>query len=251
MKKTLLLFLLIVFSSIAVTARTCPKCHGKGKIEIPGVGSYGVSTDKHKCHVCGRWITDGETHWDECPQCGGTGEVGGGGGGSTGSEDMLSNLTPAELAQFENLKDLLKGHMEYPTCTKCNGSGLCQHCGGVITLDGPSCPYCGGTGQCLSCNGHGTMPGRWVEPENKEEIQQQMAALLRKASERASNNGVAEGDNNYLAQTGVAEDGNDSQENALSKAAGTSDDSNDGSIPWWGWAIGVVAVIFVVGKIWG
>jgi hypothetical protein len=39
-------------------------------------------------------------------------------------------------------------------CTTCNGTGVCDHCGGVAVTGFPPCPHCGDRGKCPTCQGN-------------------------------------------------------------------------------------------------
>lgn len=48
-----------------------------------------------------------------------------------------------------------------PSCDDCEGSGVCENCGGpgdIVTpvrRDIKTCPECKGTGECAGCDGRG------------------------------------------------------------------------------------------------
>lgn len=202
MRRFLLLMMLIL--PMAVSARTCSKCHGSGQMKVfHGMATYGLKKDKKKCPVCGDWVPIGVTHYDTCDRCGGTGQVETAidrrnAERSARIEDLanegLSYLTPAELSQFQALQELLKGHKERVDCHACEATGRCPQCRGTGSgLDG-YCYICSGTGRCIGCQGTGT--ARWEQvdltEEERKEIMGRMASLVSNAMKRHnSNNSVS------------------------------------------------------------
>lgn len=56
--------------SIKKHSTACPTCHGQGRIRAHvGTGTYGVSSKKKHCNVCGKDYYVSEDHWHVCPTC--------------------------------------------------------------------------------------------------------------------------------------------------------------------------------------
>lgn len=168
--KRILFILMALMVLTSVEAKKCHRCNGKRRIQTQfAVGSYGVSNKKIKCSICGKWIYAGVSHWDDCPVCGGTGEVGG--SSSSSSSDRMDiyqrYLTTAEYQDFTRwLQVAMQGQKVYATCPTCQGKKYCLLCKGtgLAQYQHPydtelgmltKCPNCGGTCACMKCSGKG------------------------------------------------------------------------------------------------
>lgn len=194
------LLLLILILPMTVSARTCSKCQGSGKMKVfHGMATYGVRKEKKKCPVCRELIPVGITHYDTCDRCNGTGQVSSSidrrrEERSARLEDQanegLSYLSPAELSQFNAYKELLKGHNERVDCHACQASGKCPQCRGTGSGFNGYCYICSGTGRCIGCQGRGIARWEQVDPteEEQQEIESRMASLVINAMNRHNGN---------------------------------------------------------------
>ena len=197
MKRWFWLFLVVmVLLPLGMQARSCSKCGGSGQMKVfHSLSTYGVSNKKQRCPICKEWVPVGEVHYDTCDRCGGSGQV------ETAMDRVnaersarledeanegLSHLTPAELSQFEALKELLKGRKERVECTACGATGRCPQCNGSGWAGGRECFICSMTGKCIGCYGTGTARWQTVYPteEEKKEIMGRMAELVSNAVKR-------------------------------------------------------------------
>lgn len=264
--------------------RQCPKCHGSGwQVTIPDVSHFGVERQKQKCPVCGEMVFSG--HRDKCTMCGGSGSLDNGCRSSRGDDAdtraaegevfFVQNLKPEENSMRQALmQSLFATKFVVDTCSVCNGSTLCQQCGGVqnLSIDADIttlCRVCGGSGKCISCGGRGTMNGRTEQansPEEKERIARNIKAIIELANLRASKNispsdpngpslGI-DGDGNYYVKEGISsaeggeyagEDGSD--DTSYSGFSCTSSSNNDSNtITIIAAIVGVIVLLFFIRK---
>lgn len=190
MKKWILMGMLLCVA-IVTTARNCPRCHGKGRIQTRHpVSTYGIDISRMECPYCGQMIMKGESHWDDCPACGGTGQGSSSSdGGSYDNYDaLLQFMTPEEILLMEELmKQAYTQVPQYTPCPTCNETGDCKQCGGYVNLsiDEPLCPLCGGSGRCLTCRGSGYSHVEYVDNPKRDEIVQRIQELLNDAKARS------------------------------------------------------------------
>ncbi|MBQ6210235.1 MAG: hypothetical protein IJK42_10775 [Prevotella sp.] len=196
--KFLTIISLSIFSQTISFANTCPKCHGQGRIKTQaGIATYGLDSRKYPCPICGKMISSGSTHYDQCDQCGGSGSIEGGrhsssqsGGGSGDFDaDLLIYLTPDEYNALQEFIRAMSGRTEYIECGTCNGTGKCRQCGGFFntdTEDPNRCLLCGGTGFCYVCNGSRYTGTRVVKPteEESKQIAKNIKSLTSLAQQR-------------------------------------------------------------------
>jgi len=174
----------IVFLCAALTAdASCPRCHGSGRIKtFASASTYGVSSKQQQCPVCRQMVPFGETHYDDCPQCGGSGNSRKGSTSRSSANDkyqeqaseLMAYLDPAEMVALENLlKTLYMGQMIMKECKACNGSGYCHVCGGYVNTnpDAIVCAACSGTGKCIACYGAGNLGTEYVDWTGSEREQ--------------------------------------------------------------------------------
>ena len=174
----------IIYLCVALTAdASCPRCHGSGRIKtFASASTYGVSRKQQQCPVCRQMVPFGETHYDTCPQCGGSGNSSKGSASSSSANDkyqeqaseLMAYLDPAEMVALENLlKTLYMGQMVMKKCEACNGSGLCHVCGGFVNTnpDAIVCATCSGTGKCIACYGAGNLGTQYVDWTGSEREQ--------------------------------------------------------------------------------
>ena len=145
------------------------------------VGSY-ASYDTKPCEVCkGLGYLRGAGVKVDCIACGGDGRV------EVSAEekheievsaqeavDFMNafGLSPEDYAIYENLiRTAYQPVSDIRDCSACDGTGLCQNCGGVMNTspDAPMC-VCGNTGWCISCNGSGHIKWGTKDNPNKEEL---------------------------------------------------------------------------------
>ena len=197
MRRYFMLFaiLLSIFYCDDMLAQSvCSACHGYGKVRTRvGMSTYGISNEKELCSKCGKWIYAGEDHYDTCTKCGGTGLSS---RTANSSEDVSGDhwmiyLTPQETEVVNNLFKALMPHMEHITCTVCNGTGKCKLCGGIVNISFDAmntCLLCGGGGYCVACRGAGTNGVRYAEPQNKQQILDNIKMYIGLAEKRRSGN---------------------------------------------------------------
>lgn len=281
-----LLFCIVMMFSLNILAdsRQCPKCHGSGwQVTIPDVSHFGVERQKQKCPVCGEMVFSG--HRDKCTMCGGSGSIDNGRSSSRGDKAdnraaegevfFVQNLTPEENSMRQALmQSLFATKFVVDTCSVCNGSTLCQQCGGVqnLSIDADIttlCRVCGGSGMCISCGGQGTMNGRSEQthsPEEKERIARNIKAIIELANLRASKNispsdpngpslGI-DGNGDYYVKDGISsaeggeyagEDGSD--DTSYSGFSCTSSSNNDSNtITIIAAIVGVIVLLFFIRK---
>ncbi|MBQ4064100.1 MAG: hypothetical protein IJC92_07480 [Bacteroidaceae bacterium] len=188
-------FLFIVFagSNEAAAQSKCRVCNGAGKVKTRfTISTYGISNRKVQCNNCGKWVLEGTDHYDPCKSCGGTGyssrsSVGSGSSGNAAGSEWMSYLTPEEAVTVMEMFEALKPHTEAVTCSVCNGTGKCRQCGGVQVFDLDAvgvCWVCQGVGHCITCNGRGTNGVRSVEPQNKQQILNNIKLYMQLAEKR-------------------------------------------------------------------
>jgi len=192
-KNVFLLFMLL--ASMAMVARDCPKCNGKGRIKTPGVSGFGIDPYRRTvCSRCGKTYNPSDNHWCDCDMCNGTGSVSdsrssGGSEVSDFESDLVAYLTPEEYNALQETIRLMQGYLENIPCSACDGSGECNQCGGVMNLDfdNPNrCLFCGGSGVCAVCNGRCIQGSRVVEPteEQRERMAETVASFFELAKKR-------------------------------------------------------------------
>ena len=241
MRKFVIAFVFTFALSFTANARTCSKCNGSGRMKIfYELSTYGISRDKKQCPICKQWIPVGTEHTETCDRCGGTGRVETAmdrrnAERSSRMEDAaaegLSYLNPGELAQYQALQEMLKGHMENVDCQTCNKTGRCMNCNGSgYTLDGNMCYLCSSTGKCMICYGTGISGSRYVEPSaaEKQEILKKMGQLVSNAMNR--------------------ENGNSSVSSAYENGDETTSPSHskDKRSSVWGWIFAIAVVAFII-----
>lgn len=197
MKRFILLLGLIFAFASGAEARECSRCHGRGKIQTRfSVSSYGASNKKVKCSHCGEWVFANQTHWDECPSCGGTGESGGSSGADRDAPvDVYAiYLTEDEYADYERAAALaMRGTKTEARCPDCGGEGTCRLCrgSGRSPIQNPTdaelgivtpCDICAGDGKCSKCFGTGTV---MVDSDNgKQEAVERLKYYSKLVQER-------------------------------------------------------------------
>ena len=180
----------------------CPRCHGKGRVKtFASVSTFGISNKKQQCPICHQWVSLGDSHYDTCPQCGGSGNAAGSSSrrGSSSddklqeqSSELLSYLDPADVPVLENLlHTLFMGKLEQIKCEACNGSGYCHVCGGVqnLNIDATAadlCMACQGSGFCIACRGTGQLREEYVpwSGSEREQLVSNIKLYFDKAAER-------------------------------------------------------------------
>lgn len=178
--------LLLLCVNFAVLA-DCPRCHGKGRIKtFSAVSTYGVTNKKQQCPVCHQFVSVGETHYDSCPQCNGSGNDGSSSSGRSSSAndklqnqaaELMSYLDPADAVALEGLlQSLFRGKLEMKYCEACNGTGKCHVCGGAqnLNMDATAadlCMACQGSGMCIACHGSGILGQEYVPWSGSEREQ--------------------------------------------------------------------------------
>ena len=198
MKRIFLMTVAILLLQVEVVAQSrCTKCGGSGRMTIfHSMATYGISRSKQQCPICRQWFFRGTEHKETCDRCNGTGKVttaldrqnsSRNSRTNDAADEALSYLTPAELTQYYNLVEQMKGHTETVPCRLCQGRGLCISCRGIGYIGEFPCPTCGGLGRCSSCGGQRIEAyTRLVEPTpaEKERIQRQIAELIKNAMSR-------------------------------------------------------------------
>lgn len=230
-------------------ADTCPKCHGGGKVKTQyGVATYGVDSKRFRCPICGKMISAGTTHYDECDQCGGTGSIGSerhssshsGGGSGDFDADLLIYLTPDEYNALQELIRAMSGRTEYIECGTCNGTGKCRECSGYFNIDTEDpnrCLLCGGTGFCCVCNGSKITGTRIVKPTEDESkaIAASIKSLTSLAQQRKQERlpSVQKSNNNSYNTDEISLDSE-------------SDESEEDDIPYKYILVGIVIIIALI-----
>jgi hypothetical protein len=201
LKLSIFVLLCTLTLSVPVYGRTCYRCHGSGRQQtFYSVSTFGLTTNKVRCPVCGKYVPAGDSHTDICTLCGGSGQVSDICKSSSSAERSVSEsayimdkLTPNEqIYLYQLIRSIYIQNYVVDTCGVCKGSGWCSHCGGVQTaliLDYPTsamCMFCGGQGFCAACRGKGSLGAHYETQLNPniDNITAQIRELMARTSSR-------------------------------------------------------------------
>lgn len=206
MRRTFVIFLLLLSFSINSYSETCRKCHGTGNITIFSgkTGNYGLDPIYRKCPICHKTVDATLSHKHDCPQCGRKGWVNSSKPSSSSSSSTggtyNDNLTIAERNYVNALiREMVAPNIKTIECSTCHGTGICQSCQGrgYITVIGRNivCPLCNGWHPekgCSQCHGFGNVTIKEKKTQTEiDEINNKIRKIHQDAIDRAIKQAIA------------------------------------------------------------